>query len=834
MGTCSTVIGDKYAKLRESMKEELGDIMGEIDDMYKNHRTPDGFKKKLMQYIKETSESKILNDREKIRQIAKRSDNMKRIFDPKLSPEEGLASLLRASNYHADGIGKSVESVMGVHNKKYANFLEQNLSPEKIQIVISKSLDKEILHVLAGGKNEVSPAAKEIAGVFRKLQDITHADKKNTGIEVNYLKDRGINQRDIYNIDKMREMSPADWAKTVHSRLDVEKTFPYMTNPADQMQYLMDVHKGFVERHFDKEAVDFNNIPKDLVKSSIQRKNLKPRALHYTPEGLGQMWEEFSDKTLLDSMMGESAQAARDIALYDVIGPNGQQEFNTLKQKTIRNLQNELKSATDEKVKNKLQKQIDNINNRSKGSALSFEGDYDTLWANINGTTDGVGSEAMAEAGENIRALVSMQVLGGSMFSAVTDVFNGVTAINLASGNSYFKSMAMQVQGMFETFKPHEQKQIAEALAIAVESGMGNELRVASSSNTVTRGINKANKWYAKLNPIGAQGRFHRTASTFIFAQDMAKNLSGKSWDQVGDAYKKTLLKAGVNEADFEAFQAMKVTLQGKEVFAPHAVSKIDDALALSAIAKNKEANPNFWASTPDEYRSYLSKSAGVLYDEFANFAAPNPGLREKAFLMGKTQKGTYGGELVRALAMLKAFTVKQSSIYQKVYLANPTAAGKAKQLSAHTLGLMAMGYVALSLRAIANGETPPDPTSLETQKKAFLMSGAAPLVGDMLLNEAERGGGVLQGFVAGPVVSKADDISQLGRKLFTGEASLKDFGELGSMVPGNNLFYLKAGINYTILDDWKDIVSPGHKERLKQRQKENKGLLWQQSKILE
>lgn len=834
MESCSVYIGDKYKALREQMKEELDEMLVEINEMHKNHSTPDGFKKKLMQYIKETSESKILNDREKVRQIAKRSDNMKRIFDPKLSPEEGLASLLRSSNYYAEGAGKSVETVMNVHNKKYANFLEQNLSKEKIDIIISKSLDKEILHVLAGGKNEVSDAAKEIAGVFRKLQDIVHADKKNTGIEINYLKDRGINQRDIYNIEKMQTMKGEEWAALVHSRLDIEKTFPFMTNKADQLEYLADVHKGFIERHFDKEAVDFNNIPKDLIKSSIQRKNLKPRALHYTPEGLGQMWEEFSDKTLLDSMMGEGAQAARDIALYDVLGPNGQQEFNTLKQKTIRALQNELKQATDEKAKAKLQKKIDNINNRSKGSALSFEGDYDTLWANINGTTDQVGSEVMAEIGENIRALTSMQVLGGSMFSAVTDIFNGVTAINLASGHSYFKSMAMQIKGMMETFKPNEQKQIAEVLAIAVESGMGNELRVAASSNAVTRGINKANKWYAKLNPIGAQGRFHRTASTFIFAQDMAKELSGKTWDQVGDNYKKTLLKAGVTEADFDAFQAMRMELQGKEVIAPHAVSKISDEVALEAIKKNKQANPNFWPSKPDEYRAYISKSAGVLYDEFSNFAAPNPGLREKAFLMGKTQKGTYGGELVRALAMLKSFTVKQSSIYQKVYLSNPTAAGKAKQLSAHTLGLMSMGYVALSLRAIANGETPPDPTSLETQKKAFLMSGAAPLVGDMLLNEAERGGGVLQGFVAGPVISKADDITQLGKRLFTGEATLKDFGELGSMVPGNNLFYLKAGLNYTILDDWKEIVSPGHTDRMKQRRKENAGLLWEQSDLFE
>lgn len=832
MTSCSLVIGEKYQKLKEVMKEEVDAMMEEISELHSKTSSPESFRKKLMKFIKDSSEEKILNDREDLRQIAKRQENFKRIFDPKLKPEEGLASLLRSTNYRAEGAGRSVESVMNVHNKKYANFLEQNLSKGEIDLVVSKSMDKDILHIMAGGKSD-NEVAMKIAGVFRKLQDMSYADKRNVGIEVNYLKDRGINQRDIYNIEKMRALGDEGWAKTVHSRLDLEKTFPFMPNEADQIQYLKDVHKGFVERHFDKEAVDFNNIPKELIKSSIQRKNLKPRALHYTPEGLGQMWEEFSDKTLLDSMMGEGAQAARDIAFYDVLGPRGQQEFNTLKQKTIRKLQQELKGA-DDKAAAKIQKQIDSINNRSKGSALSFEGDYDTIMANLTGVGDQVGSRAMAEAGENMRSLVSMQVLGGSMFSAVTDIFNGVTALHMATGHNYFKSMALQIEGMMKTIKPTEQKQIAQALAIAVESGMGNELRVASSNNAFSRGVNKLNSWYAKINPIGAQGRFHRTASTFMVAHEFARETAGKAWADLNDSMKGTLLQVGINEADFDAFKAARGELNGVEVHAPHLTSRISDDVALEAIKKNKEANPNFWPKKPDEYRAYLERSMGVLYDEFANFAAPNPGVREKAFLLGKTQKGTYGGELVRSLAMLKSFTVKQASIMQKVYLANPDGKSGAKALSAHTLGLISMGYVALSLRAIANNETPPDPTSPETMKRSFLMSGAAGLVGDMLLNEASRGGGILQGFVGGPVVSKIDDITELGKKLAKGESSLRDFSELGTMVPGNNLFYLRAGLNYTILDDWKDIVSPNHKERMIQRQKENSGLLWDQRPIVE
>jgi hypothetical protein len=294
------------------------------------------------------------------------------------------------------------------------------------------------------------------------------------------------------------------------------------------------------------------------------------------------------------------------------------------------------------------------------------------------------------------------------------------------------------------------------------------------------------------------------------------------------------LLKSGIKEADFEAFKLMRGNWKGKELIMPHAVSEIPDDVALAAIKQNKATNPNYFPSTPDEYRAQLSRNLGVMFgEEFGNFAAPQPGLREKAFLLGTSQKGTYGGEAIRMLAMLKSFTVKQASIMQKIYVNNPTAQGRAKQLSAHTIGLMTMGYVSLSLKALINNETPPDPSSPATMKKIAITSGAFGLLGDMMLDESNRGG-VLKGFIGGPVVASVDELTKLSRKLVTGEAELKDIGELSRFVPGNNLFYLKAGFNYTLNDDFRETISPGFNARMEQRRKENSGQLWEQTKVIE
>jgi hypothetical protein len=834
MTSCTLFVNNKYQKLREEMGRELDELISDIKEMRSKSTSPESFKKRVAQYLKDTSEEKLLNERELVRQVAKRDFNLKRIESFEGNAPEGLASLLRATNYNKKNGGLSVEAVMGSFNKKYQTILEQSLSEAEMKILASRSIDSDIIKYLSsGGKEDVPALVKKVGDIFKKYQDKIFADKKETGIDLNYRENYAVNQKDIYNVKKMNEIGRDTWVSMVYEALDKEKTFPLMADEADRLKYLEDVFDGFAQRELDKEAVDFENIPKDMIKPSIQRKNLKPRTMHFSPEGLAKMWETFSEKSVLESMVADGARAARDIGVYEVLGPNGQNEFNTLKQKVIRNLQAQIKDAKSDSAKAKLQAQIDKIEGNSKASFFNFEGSYDALWANINGTVDHEGSKAWATVGENLRALTSMQVLGGSMFSALTDIFGGVSALNMATGNGYFNSMMDVGMGLLKTYSPSEQKRLAGMLNISLESAMGNILRVAGSEDGVTKGINKLNYWYTKVNPIAQQGRFHRVAATTMYSLELGQQVK-KSWADIGEFHQKSLMKAGITENDWDAFKLLQVEIKdGQNGISTVAINNISDEAATSAIAKNKASNPQFLPKTPKEYKAYLSKRVDVLYDEFANFAAPNPGLRERAFLHGTTQKGTAGGEFIRTIAMLKSFTVKQASIMQKIYYNSPTKAGKAQHLAAHTLGLMSMGYVAMSLKAIANNETPPDPTNPKTIQKAFLLSGAAGPMGEMLLGEAERGK-FLQGFIGGPVVSKADTLVDLSKKFASGGGKLKALGTLSEFVPGNNLHFVKAGMNYTILDSWKELTSEGHRSRMEQRRKEASGILWSQEKIIE
>lgn len=823
MNVCTTLINNKYQKAFENDKTMLDEMVKDIQDLRERHTSPDGFKKKLQEYIKDTSEEKILNEREQLRQIAKRESHLKRINDAgfKGNYAEALHSFLRQTNYNAKGSGNSIEGVMSVYNKKYQTHLDQNFSKADVDIIISGALDKEIIqHVTSGGNIKVSETAQRLGNAMKKLQDMIHADKRSNGIEVGYIKDYLINQRDIHTPDFFKNLSRDEYIDLHMKHLDHEKTFKYMNDDAAKREYLGDVFDGFTQRNLDKERVDFNNLHRqeNLVQSSIQRKNLQPRTLHYTPEGLAEMWAKGSNKNLLESMLADSARASRDIAMYDVLGPRGENEFNTLKQKAISQLQEKRAAATTDAERTKHQNQIDRIN-RGGGSLKDLTSSYDNQWAVINGTVDQIEHKTWAAVNANFRAITNMAVLGNDMLSAFTDLGTGAINLSTATGGGILPSIAKQAEGLIRSLPPSQQKKVAHMLAISLESSMGNQLRVAGSEG-ITKGINKANYLFAKLNPAAAQGRFHRVAATTMLGLNLHEASRG-SFADLNPWQRQLVEKAGISEHDWPAFAAMESNINGTDSVISHQhASQISDDAARAAIAANKAANPFFLPSTPNEYRAMMEKKVGLIYDEFSSAAAPNPGLRERAILMQGTKKGTISGELMRNTAMLKSFTIKQMSVMQKLYMSNPNGAPNIKHLSAQMAGLMTMGAAVLSLRAIRDNESMPDFTHPDTIKRLITTSGAFGPMADFALAETGIGADPFTNFVAGPALAMLGKAWGVGKKAIDAglsdkkEFTAKDSGKALKLLPGSNLFYLKAAINYNAFGALQEVFKDPEAEK--------------------
>lgn len=827
MSKCSIFVNEKYKTLAEKNREILDEMVNDIKEINQKSRTPNGFRRSLDQYIKDTGEEKIINNYYELIQLQKRNQNFKRIMSSN-NKYEALLSLLRASNYNVPDSGFTIESVMSTRAIKYQTVTDQAFSEAEFKVLVSKQMDRDIIKYISSDGKMGDPQAKKFAENFKKLLNMLHKDKIDVGIQENFIKDYAFNQRDLYNVEKMEKMGKSSWIEYVYTKLDLDRTFPLIETVEGRKEYLGKVFDGFVERSLDAEAVDFTNIPKDRIKKSIPKKYTKPRNLYYTPEGLSDMFSEFSEKSLIESMLAESSKVARDVAMFEVLGPGAQNEFLTLTQKTIRELQKQqspYKPDNPEYIK--IQKEIDAI--KKAGD------DFNNYFKEITNQDNVVVNKKISDRFSNLRALTSMSALGGAAFSALTDLATGITALQVYTGENYFKLVGESATSLIKSLSPETQRQTASQLSIALESALGNLLRIEGSGGPITKGINKLNYFYSKINPLQQQARFHRVAFTTLLSMKLGQWSNG-AWKDLDPFASNGLLKAGIKETDWEAFKVMRKHLKDGE-FTVDSVSThlISDDIANKIIAEHKKTNPAFVPKTPEQYRAYLEKRIDSYYAEFSNIAAPNPGLREKKVLMMGTSKGTVAGELIRTIAMLKSFTIKQSNIMQRVYLSNPNRNPNIAHLSGMVLGLSTMGYIVESLRAISKNETPPDPTSVDTIRNSIIRSGAGSIVFDAMFGQSYGGKtSFFQGMIAGPVWPKVDTSLGIAKNVLSGESGMKDLTEAGSLLPGSNLWYLKSALHYTIMDDFKELVRPGHKGRMEQRRKENEGLLWRQESIIE
>lgn len=838
MSRCSLLVKEKYKTLFQENKEVINEMVTDLKSIAEKSRTKEGFRKSVDKYIRDTGEEKLINDYYKLLDIQKTSGNFKRVmsFPNKV---EGLLSLLRASNYNIAESGFSVEAVMDARNTKYQTILDQVFTEDDFKILATREADREIIKLIVSDGKIGDPAFKKYADIFKKLNNYLHNDKVNVGIMENYVKDYAFNQKDLHNVEKMlelggnREQARDEWVKLNLKNLDHEKTFPFLKTDAEKIEYLNNAFDGFIDRQLDSDAVDFSNIPPDRIKKQIPKKYSKPRTLYYTPEGLADMFSQFSEKPLVESLLAESAKTARDVSLFEVLGAGGQTNFANIVQKVQRSLQAEMMKLDPKSAEFKAYKeQIKEIKNNGKK--------FNTYFKEITNSSNIDSDNFTSRLFSNLRALTSMSSLGGAAFSAVTDLASGVTALQIYTGQNYFKLAGESAAELVKNLPVvgggvERQKLLAGRAAISLESSLGNILRIQGSNGAITKGINKSNFFYNKVNPLQQQARMHRTAFTSLLSMYLGE-WSGGAWKNLDPDASKGLLKAGIKENDWAAFQAMRQELKDGE-FTVDAIStsQIGDDLANELIAKHKAENPAFVPKTPNQYRAYLEKRIDSYFKEFANMAAPQPGLRERVTLMMGTEKGTVLGELVRTAAMLKSFTVKQTSIMQRVYLARPDRAGKISHLSGLFLGLTTMGYIAESLKAISKNETPPDPTSPDTIRNSILRSGAGTLMADAFLSE-DYGSKTeyFTKFAAGPVASKADELLGVSKKVIKGDLEAKDLTAVGSLLPGSNLWYLKSALHYTIMDDFKEEIRPGHKRRMEKRRRENEGLLWRQENIVE
>lgn len=851
---CKRLIYQGFEGVRETSQIQIDEMMADIAEIRKTTSSSDSFRTKVNQYLKEATGDFIVNQEAKLDAAAKMSTNIEKVFGNKKGVMEGLASVLRGTNLLGENNALSLEARARTMRTKFRNYLDQNISDTEAKLLRDRSIEKDLISALENPNAQVAQPIKNIANVIRKARDMEHAEFRKAGIKKGYVDNYIANQGRILNPDSLRKVSKSEFVNDAMANYDLDASFPFLAKQ-DIPKYFETLYDGIISRQDDMLAVDFNNlkIAPDLVKGKLLRRNLQPRKLVLKEGGFNSMWQKYADQPLVTTIVSELDRSAMDIAAFETFGASGLAGFDSLKQKVIREMQKRGASVEEQQ--------------KVTGGRVGIGENINNIVKELNGTLKAPPGSSAHSIFKAYQTLEYTSLLGGSTVSALTDPVIGMSVLSSATGQSWFKSFADVFSELMTSYpkavseglgssRLTENREIANYLSIAIESGIGDELNIlgaqfSSPKNAIAKfntSMAKTAAFMNKINPIGVQARTHRVMATTVYAQHLHKQ-SGKAWDKLNPYYQANFKKVGIDAPDWEAVKLLadevklssgrKIKLMSSEF-----VDKISDDVANTAIAANKAAKgDSYRISTPDQYRADIERKINVLYDNFAQDAAPNPGVREKAILNQGTVEGTLPGTLMRSLGMLKSFSIKMGSVTSRIYNSNPTGAPANRLMAAHVLGLTGAGYAVASLKAVLNNETPPDPTNPKTLVDSFVRGGAGALYSDFLISNWDKSGKDKVFGLMGPAAGTAASAIDLTRKTFQSAANLATGEEDGGLtakdlrtplryIPGNNLWYLDAAMKWTIYDELKNEIDPDHSARLQKRLEDRQGLLWEQNRI--
>lgn len=229
-----------------------------------------------------------------------------------------------------------------------------------------------------------------------------------------------------------------------------------------------------------------------------------------------------------------------------------------------------------------------------------------------------------------------------------------------------------------------------------------------------------------------------------------------------------------------------------------------------------------------DEKRLGLEISLRRFYADEMGFAVLEPDAAARRITLQGTRPGTPVGELLRAMAQFKGFPVAftQRVLGRALLGYEPTERMlQGRNAGALIGGLIVMGYLAMTLKDLARGWSPRDPTKPDTIMAALLQSGGAGIYGDFLFAQANRFGNSALETVAGPLPATIGSIANLAATAREGEAKPAQALNLAlANTPFLSLWYVRPVLDFTILNSLRESLSPGFIARQEKNRRDDFG----------
>jgi hypothetical protein len=417
-------------------------------------------------------------------------------------------------------------------------------------------------------------------------------------------------------------------------------------------------------------------------------------------------------------------------------------------------------------------------------------------WDYISGRATSPAVDWIAKLGGGVRAWLSAAQLGSAVFSSITD-FSTLRAT--AAWNGLSRNGVMGEYLSLLNPANHADRKLAVRAGL-IADGWAQRARAAQRTTMEEIGQTLPNRMASFI--LRASGmEAHTSAAKWAFGMEFLGHLADQSAKEFGalDApLRRTMERYGLDAASWDLIRSRGVYKEdGMEIVFPEQLLRQQGGEGLDRAGQE--------AAT--RLLEMINTERG--------FAVIEPGIAEKAMVMGQSRPGTIEGEFFRSSMQYKAFPISMMSRHLVRGMESYRAGDHGRYMAALLVSLTAMGGLAVQLKEVAKGKDPRDMTDWKFWGASFLQGGGAGIVGDFLGASLSRAD---QSFYAtvfgGPTGGLLDDLSKLsgGNLSATAEGKDTNFGrELARFArrntPGTSLWYTRLALDRMLWDRLQELT---------------------------
>lgn len=765
------------------------------------------------------------------------------------SPMDAIQAMLVGISKRFDGARRSIsalrEGVIKTWVSPMLTELEAVNNGEALRLMReSKSFHDSIFLEMREPGSTGDESARAIADIFRRYMEQSRVQLNAAGADIGHLEGWTPQNHDPYKLLAGGEEGRQKWIEFMMPRLDLERTFDGvgLVDEARARELLSGVYDTLTIGKNPHMPGDFTGGGSSVSgPRNLASRMGKSRVLHFKDAASALEYHDaYGRGNILDAMLWTLDQNARALALMQRLGPNPQFTLERLLKREERALKED-RTLPPEEIRRR-KKELTN----AFSPGIIYQGKVAHWMAELSGETSWAVNPTLARVGAVLRASQTLSKLGGASLSAVADVFIKAASMHV-NGETWPGALTKSLGQYFQGYGG-EKGEIARQCGAFCDN-IRNEICARWDDASGTPGMladlqNKLFRW-SGLNWITERGK----AGYTLWLSGHLGEVAGKTFDQLDGARRAMLQYHGVSPERWEVMRKMSRQAEdGKTYFTPEAVAGLTDAdLAplLPEFARN--APPDVQARELARIRDSLRfDSMAMLADETA-FAIIEPDDATRAFMRQGTRPGTTAGELWRAIMQFKGFPTAymqrilggrrwvRGDRQQGMRYGLDNLPGAAKDaltrdmggLMGFVLSSVAFGYAAMTLKDLAKGRKPRSLEHKETWLAACMQSGGLGIFGDFMLSKVNRFGNNFAETAVGPLGDLAGDAITVGGQLVRGE--FVDAGEDAlrlalNNTPFVNLWYTRAALDWALLYNVREMLSPGSLRRAEKKMKKDFG----------